>query len=159
MAVEDAAATAPAPDERVAIRPRRDADLDACVALLAAVHAADSYPTWWPADPRGWLSPAPLIGSWVAERPAELAGHVALCGARCEGNPAPWTGHTGLDEGDLGVIARLFVAPKARGRGLGVRLVDVACAEARRRGLHPVLNVLESDRAAVALYDRLVHLG
>ncbi|CAG7645922.1 hypothetical protein SBRY_40277 [Actinacidiphila bryophytorum] len=35
------------------------------------------------------------------------------------------------------------------------RAADGAGAEARERGLHPVLDVVESDGAAVALYERL----
>jgi GNAT superfamily N-acetyltransferase len=53
------------------------------------------------------------------------------------------------------VVSRLFVAPRARGRGIGALLIGQAVAEARRRDLHPVLDVVASDAAALALYERL----
>jgi GNAT superfamily N-acetyltransferase len=53
------------------------------------------------------------------------------------------------------VISRLFVAPQARGHGIGALLIGEAVEEARRRGLHPVLDVLASDTAAATLYERL----
>lgn len=53
------------------------------------------------------------------------------------------------------VVSRLFVAPQARGHGIGALLMSRAMEEAQRRGLHPVLDVVTSDTAAVALYERL----
>lgn len=53
------------------------------------------------------------------------------------------------------VVSRLFVAPQARGHGIGALLIGRAAEEARRRGLHPVLDVVTSDTAAAALYERL----
>jgi ribosomal protein S18 acetylase RimI-like enzyme len=52
------------------------------------------------------------------------------------------------------VVARLFVAPSARGRGGGATLLAHACAEAGRRGLRPVLEVLAHNQGAIALYER-----
>jgi ribosomal protein S18 acetylase RimI-like enzyme len=45
--------------------------------------------------------------------------------------------------------------PGARGAGLGRSLLAAACAEAARRGLHPVLDVVDANRSAVRLYERL----
>lgn len=53
------------------------------------------------------------------------------------------------------VVSRLFVAPGARGHGLGAALMERATEEARRRGPHPVLDVVSSDRAAATPYARL----
>lgn len=53
------------------------------------------------------------------------------------------------------MVSRLFVAPKARGQGVGALLIGQAVGEARRRLLHPVLDVVASDTAAAALYERL----
>src|SRR5688500_18842955 len=47
-------------------------------------------------------------------------------------------------------FARL-TAGKARGHGIGARLIGRAVGEAQRRGLHPVLDVVRSDTAPVAL--------
>lgn len=53
------------------------------------------------------------------------------------------------------MISRLFVAPSARGHRIGAALMTRATAQARTRGLHPVLDVVATDTAAAALYERL----
>jgi GNAT superfamily N-acetyltransferase len=138
----------------MSVRARRREDIAACVALMAEVHAADGYPLHWPADPRRWLAPEGLLAAWVAEDEHALTGHVALCGAA--GDPAAplWSAATGLPPERLAAVARLFVAPGVRGRGLGAALLAAACAEAGGRGLRPALEVLDHDRGATALYER-----
>ncbi|MGW1378802.1 GNAT family N-acetyltransferase [Streptomyces sp. NPDC002446] len=116
------------------IRRRSDSDLDACVALLAQVHAHSGYPHHWPDDPARWLTPEGLTAAWVAETGGRIAGHVALCGRE---------------------VSRLCVAPAARGAGLGRRLLRAVEEEAAARGLRPVLEVKTTDTAAIALYERL----
>ncbi|MBP1807200.1 GNAT family N-acetyltransferase [Rubellimicrobium aerolatum] len=50
----------------------------------------------------------------------------------------------------------LFVAPQARGRGVGTRLLDAIAAEARARGYQEVrLDVVDGNARARALYERL----
>lgn len=116
------------------IRRRHDTDLDACAAVLAAVHTHSGYPHRWPDDPVSWLTPDALSAAWVAEADGTVAGHAALCGRE---------------------ISRLYVAPAARGAGLGRRLLRTAEAAATARGLRPVLEVKTTDTAAIALYERL----
>ncbi|MGD3111290.1 N-acetyltransferase family protein [Streptomyces sp. YGL11-2] len=113
------------------IRRRNDADLDACVAVLAEVHTHSGYPHHWPADPARWLTPDGLVAAWVAEVDGAVAGHAALCGNE---------------------VSRLYVAPGAHGSGLGARLL--ATVEAEARGLRLVLEVKTTNTAAVALYER-----
>ncbi|WP_309055556.1 GNAT family N-acetyltransferase [Streptomyces sp.] len=138
------------------LRPRADDDLEACVRVLAEVHRADGYPVDWPARPGDWLAPAAALGAWVAERDGAVAGHVALAAAGA-GDLAPvlWSGRSGTPAAATAVVGRLFVAPWARGGGLGALLLGRAVEEARDRGLHPVLDVVASDTAATALYERL----
>lgn len=66
-----------------------------------------------------------------------------------------WSERSGTSEDLTAVVSRLFVAPQARGHGIGALLIRQAVEEARRRGLHPVLDVVVSDTAAAALYERL----
>ncbi|APU12272.1 MULTISPECIES: GNAT family N-acetyltransferase [Actinoalloteichus] len=101
-------------------------------------------------------SPGLLLGSWVACGPVadELLGHVALVAADEEIAGRAWLRHVGPSGARPAGISRLFVSPAARGRGVGALLLDAACAHARRHGLHPVLDVIARDRAAVALYTR-----
>jgi len=136
------------------IRARRHDDLGRCVALLAAVHAADGYPARWPADPHAWLTPENLLGAWVAEGDDGLRGHVALCAAAGDDAAPVWSAATGLPVDRIAAVSRLFVVPRARGRGVGATLLAAACAEASARGLHPALDVVDHDRRARALYER-----
>ncbi|MBV1936167.1 GNAT family N-acetyltransferase [Streptomyces sp. BV286] len=139
---------------RTSVRPRTDEDLDACVRVLAAVHESDGYPVNWPDEPGGWLSQSSLLTAWVAERDSRVVGHVAL--SRDEpGDLAPGLWRARRDANAVtAVVSRLFVAPEARGNGIGALLLTRASQEAGRRGLHPVLDVVATDRAAAALYER-----
>lgn len=138
------------------IRPRTDGDVEMCVRVLAEVHQRDGYPVNWPDQPDAWLSHASLSGVWVAELGGRLVGHVSLSSGG-EGDLAPglWSERNGTNKALAVVVSRLFVAPQARGNGIGALLVGHAVEESRRRGLHPVLDVVASDTAAVALYKRL----
>lgn len=138
------------------VRQRSDRDLDECVRALAEVHERDGYPVNWPPSPGGWLSPPSLMAAWVAESDGRVAGHVGLCASEA-GDAAPglWSARTGTAVEATAVVSRLFVAPWARGHGLGALLMDRAVGEARGRGLHPVLDVVATDTAAAALYERL----
>ncbi|MGW0171933.1 GNAT family N-acetyltransferase [Streptomyces sp. NPDC003343] len=125
--------------------------------VLAEVHQLDGYPVNWPDQPSEWLSRGPLLGSWVAELEGRLAGHVSLSQGG-EGDLAPmlWSERNGATtRGMTAVVSRLFVAPQARGHRIGALLIGQAVEEARSRGLHPVLDVVASDTAAIALYERL----
>lgn len=137
------------------IRPRTEADLDACVRVLATVHEQNAYPLNWPTDPTTWLTPRSLLAVWVAEGEdgedgQGIIGHIVLSRSE-EGDAAAalW------NRGPTAVINRLYVDPAARGRGVGAALMERAVAEAEFRGLHPVLDVASTDTAAAALYERL----
>lgn len=136
------------------LRTRRPSDIAACVALLADVHAASGYPMLWPANPAKWLTSDNLLEAWVAEDEQAALGHVALRGAEDQISAPAWSAATDLPPCQLADVAKLFVAPSARGRGIGAALLAQACDEARLRGLTPVLEVLDHDRAAIALYER-----
>lgn len=141
---------------RPRVRQRADADVEDCVRVLAEVHRLDGYPVNWPAQPGAWLSQGPQLGSWVAELEGRLVGHVCLArGGEGDLAPALWSERSGTTPGGAAVVGRLFVAPGARGHGIGALLIGRAVAQARRHGLHPVLDVVASDTAAAALYERL----
>lgn len=136
----------------MAVRARLDGDLDTLVAVLGAVHREDGYPAYWPDDPTGWLSPRELLGAWVAGE--RIVGHVALGSVRVGRAAAVWSDALGVPPGGLAAVSRLFVAPEARGVGVGGRLLDAACAAAASRDLYPVLDVVETNRDAIRFYER-----
>lgn len=138
------------------VRRRTDRDLHDCVRVLAEVHEHDGYPVNWPDVPGAWLTPSSLLASWVAVLDDRVAGHIGLSQSDA-GDVAPglWSVRAEVGIDATAVVSRLFVAPWARGHGIGALLMARAVAEARRRGVHPVLDVVASDTAAAALYERL----
>ncbi|MGK5671659.1 GNAT family N-acetyltransferase [Micromonospora sp. URMC 106] len=143
-------------DVAPSVRQRTDRDLSDCVRVLAEVHERDGYPVNWPDFPDTWLTPPSLIASWVAELDGRVAGHIGLSRSNA-GDAAPelWGARAGVSIDATAVVNRLFVAPSARGHGIGALLMAQAVREAQDRGLHPVLDVVASDTAAAALYERL----
>lgn len=154
MKIESAGAVGARPVRQV--RRRADHDLAACAVVLAAVHERDGYPVNWPDRPADWLAPPSLLSAWVVELDGRIVGHIGLCRSD-EDDVAPrsWSTRAGGDTDATAVVCRLFVAPAARGRGIGALLMEQAVGEARERGLHPVLDVVASDTAATALYEQL----
>jgi GNAT superfamily N-acetyltransferase len=136
------------------VRPRGDGDVEACVRVLDAVHHEDGYPLHRPADPVRFLSPAALLAAWVAEAGGAVVGHVALCAGTEDESAVVWARETGLTPSQFASLKRFFVAPAARGAGLGGALLDAACAEATGRGLRPALDVAATNRDAIRMYER-----
>nr|WP_320773476.1 GNAT family N-acetyltransferase [Streptomyces sp. CRN 30] len=140
-----------------AVRPRAEGDLGDCVRVLAEVHRHDGYPVNWPGRPAEWLARAGMLGAWVGTAPdGRVVGHVGLSRSG-DGDLAPalWGERNGTGAEGAAVVSRLFVDPWTRGRGIGALLLGRAVREAGRLGLHPVLEVVASDTAAAALYERL----
>jgi len=138
----------------VRIRLRSDDDLGECVRLLETVHRADGYPTYWPDDPARWLSPRAMLGTWVAEADGRIVGHIALREGTADASASVWSEATGLPPEQLASITRLFVSLDSRGAGVGRTLLDAACTEAATRGLHPALDVVETNHDAIRLYEQ-----
>jgi GNAT superfamily N-acetyltransferase len=139
---------------RPEVRPRRAVEMAALAEVLHEVHLKDRYPSLWPDDPEGWLSPPGLAQAWVAVGEAAgngLLGHVAVVtGVHDPAVPDP-------DGTGLAGVTRLFVAPAARGQGLavGTRLLGAATRWARAQGHRLMLDVVEDGGSAIALYERL----
>lgn len=138
------------------VRRRDEGDLGDCLEVLAEVHEVDGYPVNWPQCPADWLARPTQLAAWVAELDGRIVGHLALSPAGADDvAPALWSSRAGTAVADTGVLSRLFVSPAARGHGIGALLMSQAVRAARERGLHPVLDVVASDSAAAALYERL----
>lgn len=135
------------------IRPRRDDDLPACADLVREAHAADGYPRYLPADIAAFLAPPDPYGCWVADEGGEVLGQVALVPRGLPATLEAAAEALGKAEGQLAVVARLLVSPRARGQGAGRLLLTEATEAAHTRGLHPVLDVDTGLAAAIALYE------
>jgi ribosomal protein S18 acetylase RimI-like enzyme len=142
-------------EEELIIRARRDDDGPGAVAALVAVHASDGYPVEGVAEPERWLSPPGLLRAWVAELAGEVVGHVAVGRPDGEDAAALWIDGRPSREVGIGVLARLFVLPRARKRSAGELLVRAAEDYASRNGLRLVLDVMVKDAPAMRLYERL----
>jgi len=138
----------------VLIRPRTDADLAACVALMRRTHERDGYPRYWRRDPERFLVGERETAAFVAEHEGALVGHVAV--HRAAGDPvlAAAQRRTGLAPEHLAVVARLLVSPDARRLGVGRALLDRATRHAHAQGSRPVLDVIQVDDAPARLYER-----
>jgi GNAT superfamily N-acetyltransferase len=122
---------------------------------LRLVHDEDGYPRNWPSSPLTWLTPDDQVAAWVADDGEQLLGHIAVAEPDASPATAVWSTALEVSPAALLRISLLFVAPFARGRGLGGRLLDTAVRFVGDRGAQPVLEVVSSDRGAVALYTRL----
>lgn len=137
----------------IEIRPTIPAELDALAHVLVDVYEADGYPVEGVDDPKSWLELPNPIGQWTALRNGSPIGHVAvLRPSPTDGAPALLEEQQGVNLVDIAVVARLFVAPNARGGGVGNELLGKAERAAHLHGYRLVLDVLDKDRAAIAMY-------
>jgi GNAT superfamily N-acetyltransferase len=147
--------THPHPAPRVrGLRRRRPRDLAACARLLRLVYYESRYPVLWPDAPRAWLDDRDVLAAWVVERQDEVLGHVAISTVGADSVSAyRWREMTGHEPTELAAVSRLFVRPRVRRQGLGGALLDEAVTEAQRRGLLPVVQVLDAHHEAIRLYE------
>lgn len=146
--------------EVIDIRRRTADDMKSSIAALAQVHGSDGYPVNWPADPSRWLTPSGLLDAWVAVaveseagRTVErVVGHVVVQDGAAVGPPP--IEPIGTPPERLLYVARLFVPPAARGRGVAARLLDECGRYAAAHRRHLVLDVADDGRAAIRLYER-----
>lgn len=140
------------------IRPRTENDLPACATVLREVHAKDGYPVEGVDDALGWLTPPGLTAAWVAELDGEIVGHALVSEPHDEAAVRLWNKKS---DQPVYVLARLFVTPSARGGQLGGKLTEKAMQWAQECGHRLVLDVMEKDRVAIRLYEKLgwLYLG
>jgi ribosomal-protein-alanine N-acetyltransferase len=138
---------------RAKVARRAESDLPGCIACLLAVHEADGYPSVWPDDVTGFLTPRGFLCGWIALRDSSVVGHIALCGVDEEAD-ARFVASSRPRDMPLGEIKRLFVHPAARGARIAELLLEAAVREARVRALHPVLDTVVRMQAAMRCYER-----
>jgi GNAT superfamily N-acetyltransferase len=135
------------------IRPKAHSDEPGCLALLLEVHRYDGYPRYLPDDPPRFITPPYESAAWVAEQDGQIVGHVGLHDAAVNPTLHAAQRATGLGPDELAVVARLLVAPLARGAGLGRALLETAASYARSKGQRAVLDVVQDSAAPIALYE------
>ncbi len=92
----------------------------------------------------------------MAELDGRVVGHAILSSSiPGDAAPAEWSRREGAALERTAMLHRLFVDPSARGHGIGALLIAQVVREAQQRGLHALLEVVDSDSAAAALYERL----
>ncbi|MFD9071706.1 GNAT family N-acetyltransferase [Streptomyces lasiicapitis] len=143
------------PEQPSEVRPRRDEDIAEAAAILVAVHQADGYPVEGVDDPEAWLKSPELIHAWVAVMAGRVVGHAGVGESCGDEAAAVWFERSGEDDSQVVVAARLFVAPEARGTGLGERLTKTVMDYARGHGVRLVFEVMTKDAAAIRLYEKL----
>ena len=135
------------------VRARTDDDLDALAVIAAEVQERDGYPVRWSLDLRKFVASAGALAAWVAvDEEGHVVGHVALNPRSSPAVMARAADVLGHDR--VGVVARLIVAPAARRSGTAALLLRTAADDARRRGLHPILDVVAASLAPRSLYER-----
>jgi GNAT superfamily N-acetyltransferase len=136
------------------LRPRREEDLERCVAFLRRVHEVDRYPVIWPPDPVEWLARRDPLAAWVAEQDEQLVGHLSLHAADDTRARPQWREALGVGVEGLAVVSRFFVSPEVRGRGIGGALINRAEQHAAGERLQLALDVAEHNRDAIGFYER-----
>ena len=137
------------------VRERRAEDLDQLVAIAERVRTSDRYPIHLPdGDFLRFLTRPQSVGAWVATQDHAIVGHVAL---NTETSRPVMRLARDVVTGSPAFVARLFVDPDARRRGIGARLLEHARVQAVTRGYVPVLDVVDtpSATAAISLYRRV----
>lgn len=136
----------------VRVRPRRPEDVPPLAELLAEQQPSSSYPLRWPlpVPVEDFLVRRDEQGAWVAEGDGGLLGHVAVAWVGVD--PIGLAFREALGREDLGVVEVLFTSLAARGRGVGGLLHDQAVGWIRAQGRAPVLDVVPSHAAALAVY-------
>lgn len=137
----------------VKVRSRRDSDTNAIVKVLDAVYQKDAYPQGTN-DYRKFVTQG-LQQAWVAELEGEIVGHVAIAAPDPSDLAIQLWHEQRQDDDGIVLVKRLFVAPKARGRGAASSLLEAASAWSEDSGVKLILWTLVKDVAAIELYRRL----
>jgi GNAT superfamily N-acetyltransferase len=143
----------------IRVRPRRRADIPALVEVLWAQQATSRYPFRdpLPVPVEDFLHAEDAVAAWTAELDGHPVGHVCRTGPATGSPLADEMNHAcrrahGCHVHELAWVSTLFVGLRARGLGIGRRLLGAAVDDIRTAGLHPCLELLPVDPAALSLY-------
>ncbi|MEB2344796.1 MAG: GNAT family N-acetyltransferase [Deltaproteobacteria bacterium] len=132
----------PDPPAGVRVRPAGPADLDPLVEAARASLREERRPDPFLGDPRGFRR-------WVASRLGR-----ALLAERAE--RVLWVGYADVRLAEGWLLQGVYTWPEARRQGLAAAGVGALCRQAFAAGAaHVQLSVVEGNRPALALYERL----
>ena len=137
------------------IRPRHDSDVVRLCELVRVVHAVDGYPVLLQDDVRSFVVTENCLAAWVAELHGEVVGHIALHTVWSDEVAELAAATLTRSREELTSVSRLFVDPAYRRGGMAALLLDAAVRDASDRGTWPVLDVVTTYDAAIALYERM----
>jgi GNAT superfamily N-acetyltransferase len=144
-----------ASNENVRIRLRTSSDVPTLIKILNAVYDLTKYPVDGPASFSGRFRSPKALQSFVALQGGTLTGHAELQDATTM-NPAVVNAIMNLGPIEsYAALVSLFVDPAMQGKGIGVRLVEEAISWGRANGRRLVLIVLDKDKAAIRMYEKM----
>jgi GNAT superfamily N-acetyltransferase len=145
----------------VKIRSSRESDIPPLVSLADLVRGVDRWPPHRVGTTKDFIAGSVSTAALVAEEDGELIGRVAVH-ERSAGSVMTLASNAiGVEASGLAVVARLFVDPQRRGRGVGMKLLAASVDATIAAGRHPILDVWTELEGAIALYERagLLRLG
>lgn len=140
------------------IRPRTDADLGDCVAVLQVLYETEKYPLGANRNLRDFLTDKKNQQCWVAVAGTDngdtIVGHVSTSSTAWDVGIDLWR-DLYPDTKETALLSRLFVLPQHRGAGVAAKLVEAAAAFNAKQEVRLLLTVAADSRAALRLYRRL----
>jgi GNAT superfamily N-acetyltransferase len=137
----------------VRIRPRREADLPYLVRLVDEARRLDGWPPHLAGATRAFLAGSVPLAALVADETGPAVGHVVVQEHAAPEVTALASDALAVEEDALAVVARLFVDPAVRRRGIGRGLLRGALEAAAAAGRHPIVDVWTGLDGAVRLYE------
>ncbi len=138
------------------VRRRRPEDVDEVVALMLRQQPLTRYPlrSPLPFPPEEFVARPHELAAWVAELPgrSRVGGHVSVLEVADTEIGRSWSAAAGRPRSELGAVGVLVVDHELTGRGLGRRLLGTAVDHLAQLGRTPVLEVLEANGRALAMY-------
>jgi ribosomal protein S18 acetylase RimI-like enzyme len=136
-------ASTPAPAASVAVRPVEVRDLDAVIALDAAVTGLAKPDYWYELFHRYGARGRQQRFFLVAEAAGEIEGFVI-------GEVRDWE----FGSPPCGWVFAIDVMPEARQAGIGTQLLQAVCTLFRREGVRKVRTMLSSDNTLILSFFR-----